>query len=463
MPVSQRELIAKFGAAPTGGNAAIFVGAGLSRGRGYPDWKDLLAVPRDQARIPDTIKDLALVAEYYQRNVAGGRDALNMHVLRELEKARAEPGEGHHLLARLPIDDFWTTNYDCLIEESAAVGLSVVYSESDLARRGAGRRRLVKMHGSTNPEGTAWVEKPVLTRSDYEGYEAKHPRMWAALKATYLTRSFLFLGFSFADPNIELLLRLARGLGELTSPEHFTALSRPREPNEIREHDLRVQDLETSGIAVYEIKDYYELNPLLRKLVRRTREPVLFISGSDSDDSELSIARSVGNRLADLTELKVCSLAGPAALHTSFGFGDARADRGMYKAQDIEFHFRVREGAESPRLGQRTGTAIHTGLTQDELRRQVLDEARVCLILGGGQRTDAEIGLALELGVPVVPMPTTKGAAKRAYDTLSPTVALGVDTLSGEDATNWKLLASATPETVVGAVFRLVQSAAYLR
>ena len=461
MPVLQRELIAKYGAAVTSGTAALFVGAGLSRSSGYPDWEQLLQGPRTLAEIPGSITDLPLVAEYFQRNIPGGREALDMHVLDELRKVNAQPGAGHRLLARLPIEDFWTTNYDCLIE-GADDGLKVVYSEDDLRERRAGRRRLVKMHGSTDVTASAWRQKPILTRGDYERFEDRHPRTWAALRAAYLTRSFLFLGFSFADPNIELLLRLARGLGDLTAPEHFTVLRRPTDADKVREHELRVQDLENSGIAVCEIESYDDLVPLLGKLVRRTRQPFLFVSGSDSGDSNLSLARAVGNRLADLQELKVSSLAGPAALHTSFGFGDARFDRGRYRAQDIEFHFRAREDAEAPRLDQRTGTAIHTGLSQDELRRLVLDEARVSLMLGGGGRTDAEIDLALELGVPVIPMPTTGGAAGRAYERLTAEAALGTDSLSDDDATNWRLLRSTTPETVVGAVARLVRSAAYV-
>ena len=275
MPITERVLIRQYGQTAAAGNAALFVGAGLSRSAGYPDWSELLDTPRQQADIPNSVTDLPLVAEYYVRNVPGGREALESHVLESLSRIDASPGPGHANLIRLPVDDIWTTNYDCLIEhasEAADRGLSVVTSERDFRQRSTSGRRLVKMHGSMpRTAGQSWVEQPTITRKDYEEYEITHQRTWAALRAAYLTRSFLFLGFSFLDPNIEVLLRLARTIGDIAAPEHYTVLKRPEPEEERRSFELRVQDLEYSGIAVTIIESYDDLDPLLARLVRRTR------------------------------------------------------------------------------------------------------------------------------------------------------------------------------------------------
>jgi hypothetical protein len=147
------------------------------------------------------------------------------------------------------------------------------------------------MHGSIRPgPPPEWASEPVASRSDYERYELDRPRTWALLRATYATRSFLFLGFSFADPNVEVLLRLARSHGLASGDRHLTVIRRPREdderdgPDGVRLHEL-VRDLEASGIAVHEIAEYGDLVPLLAALVRRTRSPRLFVADSgDRDD-----------------------------------------------------------------------------------------------------------------------------------------------------------------------------------
>src|SRR5260370_34851733 len=104
--------------------------------------------------------------------------------------------------------------------------------------------------------------------------------MWSLLTSTYLTRSMLFLGFSFNDPNIGVLLRLSRTLSAPT--EHFTVLRAPSDANERRHHDLQAADLERSGVAVHQIGNYDDLDTLLLNLERRTGRQVLFISASES-------------------------------------------------------------------------------------------------------------------------------------------------------------------------------------
>ncbi|SRR6266851_1477498 len=213
MPITERELLAQYGEAATAGNAALFIGAGLSAGAGLPGWSQLLEEPLAQAAIPKSLTDLPLAAEYIVQALPGGRDALEHHILTKLSADPGEPTEGHRCVAELPINDIWTTNYDCLIERALPDATPVFRDTDLLERRRLRPRRIIKMHGSLKLSAPSqWEASPVITRRDYESYEVNHPRIWAALKATYLTKSILFLGFSFTDPNIEILLRLSRSL-----------------------------------------------------------------------------------------------------------------------------------------------------------------------------------------------------------------------------------------------------------
>lgn len=75
------------------------------------------------------------------------------------------------------------------------------------------------------------MAEPIITRSDFEAYDRVHLRLWAALQVQYLRSCFLFLGFSFADPNIEVLLKLFRRLGA-EAPRHCTVLRKPSNTDE---------------------------------------------------------------------------------------------------------------------------------------------------------------------------------------------------------------------------------------
>lgn len=187
MPISEHVLLKNFGAAALAGNAALFVGAGLSRAAGHVDWNGLLKAPRATAKIPASLTDLPLVAQYFVQSVPGGREALEQHILQELSSANAMPTAGHAEIAKIPVSEIWTTNYDWLIEESVP-GVRVIAKDEDLLKRSIGGIRVTKMHGSLLPGSPVrWDSPPVITRKDFEQYEYTHARIWSSLAATYLT------------------------------------------------------------------------------------------------------------------------------------------------------------------------------------------------------------------------------------------------------------------------------------
>lgn len=459
MTITERDMLRLYGEAVMAGNAALFIGAGLSQAAGHPGWPQLLEEPSLRAAIPKAVEDLPLAAQYFVQETPGGREALESHILARLSDVKVDPTEGHRLLARLPVDDIWTTNYDCLIEESIP-DVTVVANENDLRdRQMAGHRRIIKMHGSLSQENKpSWLASPVITRRDYEQYETLHPRMWSLLRATFLTRSFLFLGFSFTDPNVEVLLRLSRALHSIGTPEHFTVLRRPSAPESVRLHDLRVRDLEESGIGVCEVVDFNELAPMIGKLIRRTRPRRLFLSGSDPGQGDfLELCRTLGHRLAQ-ESVSLASLAGTAAMEISFAFGRSLIAEERYDSDRVRFYFRPKPEQPTPQLRERIGTAIYTVLPKEELRWAVLAESRALLVIGGGETTREEVSAAIEQGVPVVPLAMSGGTA---LDIWSNTTAETLGITDGESR-DWALLNHDDAHISVAAAVRLVSQAMYL-
>src|SRR5262249_39178388 len=286
------DLVDSFGNAAMRGNGALFIGAGMSAAAGMPDWAKLLEAPRKAAGVPQ-LADFPLMAEYISRSPHVGIEVLHAHVLEAICYADSgNTAEVHRLVSRLPVNEIWTTNYDELLER-ACPGASVVISDEEVRSIGTVERTIIKMHGSIDAgPPRSWKWPPVLTRTSYETYEDNRPRAWALLHASYLSRTMLFLGFSFTDPNVELLLRLARRHGTSVFDSRLTVIKRPapRDRKALRLHKLRVADLESSGVRVCEVTDYEDLEPLLVALVRRTRPLQLFVSGSARGGEQNEIA-----------------------------------------------------------------------------------------------------------------------------------------------------------------------------
>lgn len=417
VPITRRDLIELFGSACDLGSAGVFVGAGLSSAAGLPGWEELLETPRAASIIPLMKHDLPLMAEYILLEPTYSRARLEQHILDETLAAGVDATDSHRSLARLDVDQVWTTNYDPLIERADPTAL-VISSDDDVRLIGTARKTIIKMHGSINPYGPKpeWADPPVITRSDFETYEDQHRRLWALLRASYLSKTLLFLGFSFADANIEILQRLARRHGTATRDRHITVLKTPdgSDTDDLRRHNLKVRDLESSGVLVHEVAEYDDLPLLLTELVRRTRPPRLFISGSKTEDAYDRVCAEMAMALADRTEWEICSLAGPAGWGTTRELARIRRAEGTYDPSRLVFHSRRKVGPPPVEMDERVGTSVFDDLEREPLVQGLLDESRAVLVLGGGVRTAEEIEWATELGLGVVPLGASGGTA-RAY------------------------------------------------
>lgn len=426
---TRRELIEALGAACDNGNASVFVGAGLSLAAGLPDWGKLLEAPRVELDLPE-MADLPLMAEYIERDPEYGRARLVAHMLTQMSlPADTAVPPVHASLARLPVEQVWTTNYDSLLERAFSERKpSVVVTDEEIRKLGSSRTAVIKMHGSiddlSDPTTPAWAERPVITRGDYERYEMRRPRTWALLRAAYMSRTFLFVGFSFKDPNVEILQRLARLNETASGDQHFAIMRRPdgsgRENQ--RRFDLQAADLRASGVRVHTIASYDEVGVILQALVRRTRPPRLFVSGSVRDEETedvhkhfVSCAEAIGALLADRTEWEIFSLQGPAGWAVSRQVGLIRQAKSTYDASRIAFHFR-RKDENPPTILERIGTAVYTDLDREPLVRDLLEESRAVLVVRGGERTEQEVGWAEEFGAGVVPLAISGGYARRYWE-----------------------------------------------
>lgn len=293
-----RRFLKDYPNALTEGVGAVFVGAGVSMGAGYPSWAALLAEIGEELGVQSgNLHDLAALAQWSIQENGGATRVRN--VIKEQIGVDNQVPATLEVLARLPVKYIWTTNYDRLIERAFATinrPIDTFSSAEDLALRARpGATRLFKMHGSIER-----LDDVVISTDDYELYRSKRGAFLPLLQAHLSGMSMLFLGISFTDPNIRHVLSLIRESFTTAPPEHFAVVRPPQRDDctsdaefEARstQHRLWSKDLKRYGLLVVEIDSYDEVPELLRQIERRIASRQIWVSGSWPAESGPEIAK----------------------------------------------------------------------------------------------------------------------------------------------------------------------------
>ncbi|MGE3802007.1 MAG: SIR2 family protein [Candidatus Kapaibacterium sp.] len=312
--ISKEEFVRDFSRAVSSHSAAVFAGAGLSRSSGFVDWKELLReIAADLKLNIDKESDLVGLAQFHL-NERQNRSRLNEKLIDEFTKD-ATPTENHRILARLPLVSFWTTNYDTLIEDSIrAAGRSadVKITQANLAQTRPGRDVIVyKMHGDISQPQDA-----ILTKDDYECYESTHRLFVENLQGDLVSTTFLFLGFSFTDPNIDYVLSRVRVLLGTNQRTHYCIMRQPKPPKkggqsraeydyEKRRLELRIDDLKRFAIQTVLVDEFEEITDLLRAISKMAHRRNVFVSASARESGAFgatrlnNLSRRIGRELID--------------------------------------------------------------------------------------------------------------------------------------------------------------------
>jgi len=140
------------------------------------------------------------------------------------------------------------------------------------------------MHGDVEHPDQA-----VLTKDDYERYATDHAPFVTALSGDLVSRTFLFLGFSFKDPNLDYVLSRIRIHMERNGRRHYCVLRQvqPRDFGSVDEFNyakikqgLAIEDLKRFNIKTLLVDDYADITELLRAIQAGYRKRIIFVSGS---------------------------------------------------------------------------------------------------------------------------------------------------------------------------------------
>lgn len=276
------------------GNAAIFAGAGLSVPAGFVDWKKLLEPIANELGLEiDRESDMVSLAQYHYNENGFNRSRINQLIMNGFPTSQPIT-ENHKILSRLPISTYWTTNYDKLIEQALCSERKVPdvkYTIEHLALTKQNRDAVVyKMHGDVDHPNAA-----VIIKDDYESYYSKMGPFITALSGDLVSKTFLFLGLSFTDPNLDYILSRIRSTYSDSQRNHYCMLKKIEEnvgeesvdfEYRKRKQELFINDLKRFNIKVLMLDSYDEITSVLKIIERKLKEKTVFISGSAHEYGE---------------------------------------------------------------------------------------------------------------------------------------------------------------------------------
>jgi hypothetical protein len=308
--IDERALLANFSQQMDEDAAALFLGAGMSRPAGFVNWKELLRDIADELGLDiERETDLIALAQWH-KNRRKTRHKINQVLVEEFTRD-ARLTENHRLIAALPVSAIWTTNYDHMIEDAfkdAKKRLDVKRRQKDLAfTKPRCHAILYKMHGDVDAPDEA-----VLTKDDFATFERTRGLFSTQLRGHLVSRSFLFLGYSFSDPNMDYILARIRAELGTSERNHYCVMRKVVKEGALGDADveyqnrllaLRIEDLQNYGIQTLLVDEYADVTKLLRELTRRAVRKNVFVSGSAHDFAPLgrdrleAFARSLGREL----------------------------------------------------------------------------------------------------------------------------------------------------------------------
>lgn len=252
------------------------------------------------------------------------------------------------------------------------------------------------------------------------------------LEGDLLTKTFLFLGFSFEDPNFNYVIgRLRVLLDEKNTRNHYCIMKRVQNTRENSEYEkakqeLQIEDLNRYGIFTCLVNDYNEITNILGTLVDRYRRKTIFISGSAYDYPSFP-DESAQNFIHKLSfELS------KNGYHIVNGYGKGVGEFVLNGVADycLTHNSKINEFLTLMPFPQQSSLGIDLDALYKENREQMIENCGIAIFVFGNKETENiasgvidEYELSKEHGLVCLPIEYTGGAAKEIYNRITQEIA----------------------------------------
>lgn len=420
----QKQFIKDYVKSINNNNAAIFAGAGLSIPSGTMSWTDLLKDVAEELDLSnDTSTDMATLAQYYENYKESRADVAQLII--ESFGPYIKPNINQELIAQLPIDTIWTTNYDDLLEKTyiqahkrsmvkrSPKDFSINHQKKDVT--------IYKMHGDITQPTDA-----IITKNDYETYNDTHLVYTTALKGDLVEKKFLFIGFSFEDPNLDYILARIRALVGENKPNHYFFIEKitrkdgeSQEDFELREtkQNLKIKDLKRYGINAVLLNNYKDITHILKIIIRMSSRNNIFISGAKSDNSNIS--QELSDKLIESVTKELVNKGNKIITGFGKGIGSKIIDSTLEVVSNdpwlkLDDHLKIYPFPQD----RNSDWTVY--------RKQILSGVGISIFLFGTKKENGkeiisngmieEFEISHQKGIKVIPVGCTGGASKKIYD-----------------------------------------------
>lgn len=415
--------------------AALFIGSGLSRAAGYVDWKGILRDVAEDIKLKvEKETDLISLAEYYV-NAKKNRAKID-NAIYQFFSQDFSPTKTHELLATLPINDYWTTNYDRLIEKTLLnkyIRYSILTNDDSFRKFINGNDVIIhKLHGDVEDPGNA-----VITKKDYEEFAFKHEILLAKLKGEMCSKSFLFLGYSFSDTDINHILTRIRLFYKGNPPKmHYCILEKTKKKTGESEEDFEyrkikqehhILDLQSYGIQTVLVENYdIDIPNILKEIKKIVYARNVFISGAYEENNPNAeqfnqLAKTISTYLIS-NEYKIFTGYGKsigAEIMAGASVGHKVPIRHTPKRFNEEIF--VYPFPYKSSLNDDDKKALYT-----DYRKNIIKKTQILIIINGTKKVKGKVVLSngcleeakigMEQGSLVIPIGATGGAAEEVWN-----------------------------------------------
>lgn len=401
--ITRDKLVEKFSESAYSGDAAYFIGSGISKPYGLPDFKGLIEKLVKDVKIDLSVEDgldYPEIAQYIL-NEREDKKWIFSKVKEYLGKVQYNISGSRYLdyISKSNIHTIWTTNFDTLIEQcfdQNGIKYDVKADDSDLKNnfQTKAKREIIKIHGSVDSDDI------IITKNDYEDFNINSKLSVRRLEQDLLTKSILFIGYSYSDSDIQNIVNNVRQLiGDGSPLNHYMILSSRETDNEKKLQKLWINDLERYGIYAYVLENGYgELEEILKEISVKSKGKTVFVTGSHINTST-DFVKELGYELAGINgvTLNYGQSKGVGELACN-SFGKRFVDDKKTVKQNIK-------------IFPNPYTFYEEWDNQDFLledlrlmREELIEETRIMIAFPGEKGTKLEIEIAQKKGSIVIPV-----------------------------------------------------------
>lgn len=221
----------------------IYIGSGMSRASGLPDWETFIINLIDLAKSnnfiddvkSDELKKLSKIPSNYLLLAEELKDILASdlpkYIKLTFDDKSLKPSDTLCKIVTLQHKFIITTNYDTLIEKAYAKVFSDIPNPLSYKNASAinyniltNEPFILKAHG----DAKSAANEVILTEKDYRNIIYKEKGYQSVLHVLFSTCNVLFFGASLNDPDLKLLLGFIHNIFHGGSPSHYALINQEK-------------------------------------------------------------------------------------------------------------------------------------------------------------------------------------------------------------------------------------------